>query len=152
MINQQILERLREIALECLKRNNLELVQINYSGRQRPVITLLIDRPEGGISIDECALMNKVIGEEWDAADILAGGYILEVSSPGIDWPLVNKSDFLRARNKKVRCFLKEAVSAKREMEGRVLEVNDACIILEADCGPLEIPLHNINKAKQVID
>lgn len=152
MINQEILQQLEEIVLSCLKKNNFVLVEMNYSGRNRPLLTMLIDRPEGGITIEECAAMNKIISEALDSANILNSGYILEVSSPGVDRPLKKKDDFSRVINKEVRCFLVEPINAKKEIIGVVREISDEYVTLDYHNGHIKIPYTNITKAKQKID
>jgi len=152
MINQEDLVRLKEIISSCLNGRHLELVEITYDGRRKPVLTMLIDRPEGGVTVEECALANRMVSEALDAAHLLNSGYILEVSSPGVDRPLQEKSDFLRAMNKKVRCFLKEPLAGKGELAGVIKEVSDDGITLSSNEGSLRISYANINKAKQIID
>lgn len=152
MIEGGTLERLKEITLSCLKAHNLELIEISCHGAKRPLLAILIDRPEGGITIDECALMNRLISEAFDSADVSNSGYMLEVSSPGIDRPLKVKNDFYHVINKKVRCFLAEPIKAKREIEGLVKEVREELVILDTDDGEMEIAFNNLAKAKQIAD
>lgn len=152
MIDRETLERLEEIALPCLKAHNLELIEINCHGAKRPLLAILIDRPEGGITIAECTLMNQLISEALDCANVLTSGYVLEVSSPGVGRPLKIKNDFCRVINKKVRCFLTEPIKAKREIEGLVKQVREESVILDTDDGEVEIAFNNLAKAKQIID
>lgn len=152
MINQEILEKLKEIVLSCLKKNNLELFEINYYGRGKPQLTILIDRPQGGITIDECAIMNRIISEALDSANILDSSYVLEVSSPGVDRPLKERGDFSRVINKRIRCILLEPISGKKEIEGKVCETNDESVTLDTDSGYIKILYNNITKAKQIVD
>jgi ribosome maturation factor RimP len=152
MISQEIRQKLKEIVCSCLNQHNLELVEINYSRTARPVLTILIDRPQGGITIGECTLMNNILSEALDSSGILTSGYFLEVSSPGVDRPLKEKSDFSRVIDKKVKCFLREAISAEKEVGGLVVQVDDEFVTLETNNGLLRVPLSSINKAKQVVD
>lgn len=84
-----------------MKNQNLDLVDIiyRYEGRGL-VLRVLVDKPEGGITLDECAGLNNEISRILDEKDMLQQRYILEVSSPGLDRPLNSKNDFLRCINK----------------------------------------------------
>ena len=152
MVNQEILEKVKEIVSTCLKDKGLELVEMKCHGKNRPVLAILADRREGGITIDECASVNNAMSEALDAADIFDSGYVLEVSSPGVDRPLKEKDDFSRVINKKVRCFFKEPIHNRYEIEGVVKEINDQSVSLDTDDGFMEIPYTGIRKAKQIID
>lgn len=152
MINQEVVESLKGIVSSCLRENNLELVEMSYHGRHNPVLSIFIDRPQGGVTIDECARMNGIIIQLIDSSGILSSGYILEVSSPGIDRPLRKKNDFQRAINREVRCFLKEPVEAKIEIEGVIKVVKDESVILNTVKGEIELPYKIISKARQIVN
>lgn len=135
-----------------LKERNLELVDIihRYEGSDL-VLRILADRPEGGISVGECAQLNRAIGEALEERNILEQGYILEVSSPGLDRPLKAENDFKRCLNRKVRFFLSEHINGKLEWDGQVQKVSEGKVYAQTGKGILEIPLDKINKAKQII-
>jgi ribosome maturation factor RimP len=85
-----------------------------------------------------------------DENEFIDNRYILEVSSPGLDRPLVTKNDFLRCLKKRVRFFLTEPINGKPEWEGAILKADDEAVYV--DIGEeLVIPLSKINKAKQII-
>ncbi|MFA6130114.1 MAG: ribosome maturation factor RimP [Candidatus Omnitrophota bacterium] len=114
---------------------------------------LLVDRPEGGISLGECALLNRLVRQELDEKNILSGQYSLEVSSPGLDRPLKTKEDFMRCLNKEAVFFLNDLVSGKCEWNGLISKVNETTVFVgrTGEGEVLEIPLIKINKAKLVI-
>jgi len=152
MIPQDFLLKLKEIALSCLQKHSLDLIDIKCAGYTRPTLTIFIDRPEGGITIEECAIMNRQISEEFDASGILATSYILEVCSPGVDRLLKNKNDFSRVINKTVRCYLAQAIGNSKEIEGRVQEVNEECVVFDTEGGFTNVPYGNMIKAQQKIN
>ncbi|MDD5408667.1 MAG: hypothetical protein PHC71_01045 [Candidatus Omnitrophica bacterium] len=112
---------------------------------------LLADRPEGGISLGECALLNRLVRQELAEKNILTGEYSLEVSSPGLDRPLKTKEDFMRCLNKEAVFFLNDLVNGKCEWKGAISTVNEASVFVGQAGEVLEIPLIKINKAKLVI-
>ena len=113
-------------------------------------VSLLADRPQGGITLGECALLNRMARQAADEKNIFAGQYSLEVSSPGIDRPLKTKEDFTRCLSKQAVFFLNDLVSGKCEWKGAISRVNEASVFIEQTGEVLEIPLIKINKAKLV--
>ncbi len=129
-----------------------ELIEISFiRARPRPILKILVDKKEGSITLDECARLNRTISDLLDAQDIIGGGYIMEISSPGLDRPLTDKRDFLRSMNQEVRFFFKEPVSGKVELEGIVTKVTPEAVYIDRHGQVLEIPFSKINKAKRII-
>ncbi len=152
MDRQAISVELNSIIGDYLKSQGLELVELiyRYEGRDL-VLRILADRLEGGITLAECAALNKQISAILDEKDILQVRYVLEVCSPGVDRPLKAKSDFLRCINRKARFFLYEAVKDKTEWEGIINKVGDEAVYIDMEDRIIEVPLAKINRAKQVI-
>lgn len=146
------MDELNRIIGDYLKNQGLDLVELlcRYEGRDL-FLRILVDRPEGGISLDECASLNNELSRILDEQDILKEGYILEVSSPGLDRPLKNKHDFLRCLNRRARFFLLEPVKGKIELEGTISKVTDDSVYVNIETDIIEIPLIKINKARQAV-
>jgi ribosome maturation factor RimP len=84
-----------------------ELVDVHWGGSgRRPVLRVRIDRPDStpghGVSVDECATVSRALEPWLDDHEELPGQYVLEVSSPGVDRPLVRARDFERFRGERV--------------------------------------------------
>jgi len=152
MDNNAVIEQLKGLIGPLLEEAGFELVELNFSrSRFSSALSILADRVEGGITVDDCAMLNRRIGDALDAAGMLREKYVLEVSSPGIDRPLRTKNDFLRRAGKDVKFFLREAINGKIEWDGKVVKADDAAVTIEAKAGSLNIPLLNIIKAKEII-
>lgn len=127
-----------------LEERQVELVDIMYrretGGR---VLRLVVDK-EGGITLDECAYLNKKLGEALDREEVMPERYFLEVSSPGLDRPLRTKRDFEKAVGKTVRIHTYEPIDNKKDHEGIVESVDEDKVRL----GGTEIKLDKISKAK----
>ena len=148
----EIINELRNIIADYLKISGLELIDLLYRYEARNfILMVLADKPEGGISLGECAELNTQIGLILDEKDILQERYILEVSSPGLDRPLETKNDFLRCRNKDVRLFFKELINGKMELEGIINTADEDAVYISVEDKTVTIPLSKITKAKQVI-
>jgi ribosome maturation factor RimP len=149
---QQVFAQLGAVIQDYLKAQGLELVDLIYRYEGRDLfLRVLADRPEGGITMDECSRVNDDLGKILDEKDLITEHYILEVSSPGLDRPLVTQADFARCLKRKIRVFLREAVEGKIEWEGLISRVEQDKLYLEAQTGIIEIPIEKINKAKQII-
>ncbi len=153
MDREEIILELRDVVGSYLKDQGLDLIDLiyRYEGRDL-ILRILVDKPQGGITLEECAQLNKQISNILDEKDILQTRYVLEVSSPGLDRWLKTKSDFRRCINRRVRFFLNEAISGKMEWEGIINKVEDDAVCIDTDDKIIEIPLLKIIKAKQVID
>jgi len=153
MDRQEIIAELKDIIGDYLKLQGLDLVDLicRHEGRDL-IVRILVDRPEGGITLDECAGLNIQISSLLDERGILQTRYILEVASPGLDRPLKTKNDFSRCINKKARFFLNEAVNGKIELEGQISKVENDSVYIDGKNGVIEVPLTKINMAKQIIE
>jgi len=142
---------LKDLFSDYLKEQNFDLLEFiyRYEGKNL-ALRILVDKPEGGISIDECANINNQISRLLDEKDLLQERYTLEVSSPGLGRPLVTKKDFLRCLNKAVKIFLSEAVENKWEMQGVITRVDDDAVCIDAQGRTQAIPLAKVRKAKQI--
>jgi ribosome maturation factor RimP len=97
------------------------LVRVQVTGRDGQTVQIMADRPDGTISIDDCEAISRELSPLLDAHDPLPGSYRLEVSSPGIDRPLVRPSDFETWAGHEAKIELKQPVNARKRYRG-VLE------------------------------
>ncbi len=110
MDDAEVVERIERVICPLLESEEVELVDLNLGGNQRRrTLRVFVDRP-GRITLDECARLNRMIGNILDLEDPIEGSYILEVSSPGLDRPLKREKDYLRSLGKKVKIILSTGV------------------------------------------
>lgn len=149
---EDILEKIKTAVYDFIKASGYELVDASLR-KVSGVLNLqfLVDRPAGGISLRECAVLNARLGELLDKENILDDRYILEVSSPGVDRPLFEERDFMRAKGRHIRVILREPHDGKIEWEGSIDQVNEGILFLNAGDAVKNIPLSKVKKAKQVI-
>lgn len=153
MDRQELIRELRQIVEDSLGQEGVQLVDFIYRYEGRDLyLRILADKPEGGINLEECAYLNTQISRLLDEKDILQQRYILEVSSPGLDRPLVNRNDFLRCQGLRVRFFFKDKINGKTELEATIKEVKYESVDAQLDDEVFSIPLAQIAKAKQIID
>ena len=149
MDNQILTERLQQAIAPVLEDLQAELVELDLvMASGQIIIRLLVDKPGAGINLDECALINRRLGDIVEEQNIIPDRYVLEVSSPGIDRPLKAKNDFARNPGKLVKLFLREPVNGKIEWDGIIRNVTEAEIFVEIEGQAVAVPLSIISKGK----
>lgn len=154
---RDVLLEIRSLFEKRLQESGFVLVDMRFFKNQAhmTVLEVLADRPDGGITLDECGRLNRELGEMLEQSGLLGSSYTLDVSSPGMDRPLSTAADFRRSQGRDVRFFLGEPVEGKIEYCGRIEDVKETSVWVrikdKKEEKIIEIPLQNINKAKQVI-
>ncbi|MBM3555966.1 MAG: ribosome maturation factor RimP [Alphaproteobacteria bacterium] len=122
-------------------------------GGHRPTLQVMAERPDGGMGIEDCALLSRALSAALDVADPIAGGYTLEVTSPGIDRPLVDLEDYRRFAGLEARIETREPLDGQRRFKGRLAGVEgDGMLVLVADKGEVRIPHGAVHAAKLVLN
>lgn len=111
-----------EPVLESL---GFRLVRILVTGGDAGALQIMAERPDGTITIDDCETISRQLSPVLDVHDPLPGSYRLEISSPGIDRPLVRPTDFEDWSGYEARVELKEAVDGRRRFRGTIEGLTD---------------------------
>jgi len=152
-MRDELTEQIETLIMSCIEELSAELVELTVKHRRKTVvIDIIADRPEGGITIDECTLINKKVNQAVEERQWFGEDYIVEVASPGLDRALKTSKDFLRALGRKVRVHLLESVEEKVEHLGEVVEVTENQVAIKRNDKIVTIPLEYISKAVQVIE
>ncbi len=106
------------LAEPVLAELGFRLVRVKVSGSGRPTIQIMAERPDGTMAIEDCALASRRLSPLLDVHDPLPGGYYLEVSSPGIDRPLVRPSDFDLWAGFEAKIELHEMLAGRKRFRG----------------------------------
>lgn len=124
-------------------------------GKQRPTLQVMAERADGtDMSVDDCAKLSRVISALLDVEDPIAGSYLLEVSSPGLDRPLVRAADFERFAGQEARLETVRPIDGRRRFKGCLLGLDGARVRIRLDSDPgrvAEIPLAEVAEAKLVL-
>lgn len=143
--------KIRNLAQELFNKSNVKIFELKiFRQANNLVLRLLVDKPQGGISVDECSMLNRELGKIIDETNILEESFILELSSPGIDSILKSEDDFLRVLDKEIICFLSNPVEEKREITGKLIRVGGGSITI-FNSKEYVIQLGDITKARQTI-
>lgn len=142
-------EKIKEILDTFLKEKGYVLFNLRWvQTHNRYLLRIYVDREEGGITIDECTSLNDEISLLLDREMDIMSSYVLEVSSPGMDWPLKTPRDWKRVLNQDIEVLFADS----RKIEGKLVAVEDDSIVLDIkDQGESVIKLDDIVKAKQKI-
>ncbi len=132
------------------------IVRVRLSGGQRPVLQVMFESAaaqglDSGVGVDDCAKVSRTISALLDVEDPIHRGYTLEVSSPGIDRPLVDRRDFERFAGLAARVETRQLHEGRRRFKGRLLGVVGDEVQLETDGGTVEVPLSEIAQAKLLL-
>jgi ribosome maturation factor RimP len=106
------------LAEPVIEELGLRLVRVKISAQGSTTVQIMADRPNGAISVDDCALISRRVSPLLDAHDPIPGGYTLEVSSPGIDRPLVRPSDLEDWAGFEAKIELRELIDGRRRFRG----------------------------------
>ncbi|MBC6366289.1 ribosome maturation factor RimP [Algoriphagus sp. AK58] len=101
----------------------VEVKMEEKAGKTR--LLILIDADQG-LTIDSCALVSRAVSEELEAKDLIGQAYVLEVSSPGLDYPLSSRRQYLKNLDRELKVLL----SSGSELTGKLLEVGESEIKL----------------------
>jgi ribosome maturation factor RimP len=128
-----------------------ELVELACGPQGRRLLVRLLVDKVGGITIRQCAQINQQISAALEAANLIEESYTVEVSSPGLDRPLVTKRDFERVVGEDVRLDVRIADGRFRETQGMLLAVQPEAIVLKTPGGNVTIPFSDIRLAKKAV-
>ncbi len=154
MDRSAVTRRVWELAEPVALAAGLELVDVQYRPEGgRVVLRLLIDRPEGGVTLDELARLSRELGDLLDVHDAVRGRYQLECSSPGLNRPLLRDAHFRRAVGERVRVRTRDPIGGRRQFHGTLVEVGPESVTIEdPDAGRVAVPLPGIEKANVEYD
>jgi ribosome maturation factor RimP len=128
-----------------------ELVRVTYGGGRKPTLQVMAERPDGTMSVDDCAKLSREVSLILDVEDPLPGEYLLEVSSPGVDRPLTRPKDFERWVGFDVKIEMGNQIDGRRRFRGRMTDFAGETVTLETDEGAVTLDFGDISKAKLIL-
>lgn len=136
--------RMAEILTPVIEGMGFEVVRIRLMGGMTKTLQVMVQRPDGGIEVDECGQISTAISAVLDVEDPLEDAYALEVSSPGIDRPLTRLKDFEAWEGYEARIETTEMIDGRRRFKGVLagVEGDEVLINLEEGAETLTVGLH----------
>ncbi|MBR7158386.1 MAG: ribosome maturation factor RimP [Alphaproteobacteria bacterium] len=149
-------ERLEELVIPVLTDMGYDLVRLSmHGGDSRQVLQIMAERKDlAAMTIDDCSNISRELSAVLDVADPISGRYSLEISSPGLDRPLMKPADFRRFQGFAAKVETEVPVDGAKRFKGKITGVSDADDIEMAieDKGiTVHIPFSVISKAKLII-
>lgn len=148
-MENNVVEKVKEIIAPLLNTIGAQALDITFK-REGPnvVLRIFLDKPEG-VTLDECARVNRFLDIELETLNIIDGKYIIEVASPGLDRPLKRFEDYIRSIGKEIRVTTFAPVDNKHELVGTLVGLSqNSIVIIDKEGISSEIPFDKIASAK----
>jgi ribosome maturation factor RimP len=157
IVEQGTAARVATIVEPVLLGMGYRLVRVRVSGFDGYTVQIMAERPDGSMTVDDCEAVSRALSPVLDVADPIERTYRLEISSPGMDRPLVRCSDFERFAGHQVKVELAAAIDGRRRFRGLLVGVEgEAARIRRDDAAPGEaneilLPIEDMAEAKLVL-
>jgi ribosome maturation factor RimP len=157
IVEQGIAARVAAVAEPVLIGLGYRLVRVRISGLDGCTVQVMAERPDGTMTVDDCEAASRALSPVLDVADPIDRAYHLEISSPGMDRPLVRRSDFERYAGHQLKVEMAVARDGRRRFRGLLVGVEgEAARIRRDDASPDEatealLPIEEMAEAKLVL-
>jgi ribosome maturation factor RimP len=157
IIEQGVAARVAAIAGPVLNGIGYRLVRVRVSGTSGCTVQIMAERPDGSMLIEDCEAASRALSPVFDTADPIDRAYRLEISSPGIDRPLVRKSDFDRYAGHLVKIETEIPIDGRKRFRGKLAGTEgEAARLTRDDAGEGEeadvlLPIDEMSEAKLVL-
>ncbi|MBI5262907.1 MAG: ribosome maturation factor RimP [Bradyrhizobium sp.] len=149
--------RVSAIASPVLEGMGYRLVRVRISGETGCTVQIMAERPDGSMQIEDCEAVSRALSPVLDVADPIERAYRLEISSPGIDRPLVRRSDFERYAGHLVKVEMRVAHEGRKRFRGILNGVEGDRVRLHRDDTPagenpdILLTMEDIGEARLVL-
>ena len=141
--------RIQDLIEPIVDELGFNIVRVQMSGKEMMLMQVMVERKDGqGMTVDDCASVSRAISTLLEVDDPIKGAYTLEVSSPGIDRPLVRIKDFERFLGFQAKIEINRPLDGRRRFKGKLLGVKDDVVKLLVDGEEVNLLYPDIHKAK----
>jgi len=151
MVKTDATGRIAPIVAPTLEAMGFELVRVRLGSGKMPVLQIMAERPDGSMSVDDCAEVSRAVSALLDVEDPIQAAYRLEISSPGIDRPLTRPKDFERWAGFEAKLETHMPVQGRKRFRGRLGGIRNGIVSLAAEEGGMELPFEDIAEARLVL-
>ena len=149
MVDTKSIAQMIEPSLSAM---GYRLVRVVMTGGRRTTLQVMAERLDDlPITHDDCAEISRSVSALLDVADPIAGAYTLEISSPGIDRPLVRAEDFDRFRGFEAKIELVMPLDGRRRFRGRLIGTAEGVLYLFTEAGETRLPIDAVARAKLIL-
>jgi ribosome maturation factor RimP len=157
VVEPGVAARVSAVAAPVLQQLGYRLVRIRISGEAGCTVQIMAERPDGTMLIDDCEAVSRALSPVLDIADPIDRAYRLEISSPGIDRPLVRRSDFERYAGHLVKVEMAVAHQGRKRFRGTLAGVESDKVRIRRDDAPASeeadvlLTMEDISEARLVL-
>ena len=157
IVEQGVAARVAAIVEPVLIGSGYQLVRVKVSGLDGCTVQIMAERPDGTMKVEDCEIVSRALSPVLDVSDPIDRAYRLEVSSPGMDRPLVRRSDFERFAGHELKVEMAVPINGRKRFRGLLLGVEgETARIRRSDAAPGEdnevaLPIEDMSEAKLVL-
>ncbi|MEK7265125.1 MAG: ribosome maturation factor RimP [Pseudomonadota bacterium] len=146
-------ERIEKLVGPAISAAGFELVRIRITGKESLTLQIMAERPDHTMSAEDCARLSRALSPILEEADPIAGAYRLEVSSPGIDRPLVRLKDYHDWQGYEAKIEIDRMIEGRKKFKGVLagVEGDNICLDVEGEEETALIPFAFIQSGKLVL-
>jgi ribosome maturation factor RimP len=143
--------RMAEIITPVIEDMGFELVRVRLMSGKETILQIMADKPDGGIEVDDLALISQALGATLDVEDPIVEEYTLEVSSPGIDRPLTRLKDFDMFEGYEAKIETEELIDGRRRFKGELAGIEGDEVLINVAEGTVGLKFDWLTDAKLVL-
>lgn len=129
----EIVEKVTPVVMECAEKLNLEIVDIEWVKEGGEHILRILADTEEGLTIEESAALNEMVGNRLDELDLIVQEYMLEVSSPGLEAPIKTEEQLQNALGEYIYIKCYSQIDKKKEFEGTLKNITVDTVEIEVN-------------------
>jgi ribosome maturation factor RimP len=136
----------------CVDELGYELVRVQLQGGRKTTLQIMAERRDRrAMMVEDCARISRAISVHLDENDPIASEYTLEVSSPGIDRPLMKIDDYIRFSGHEAKLELETPAQGRKRLQGVIAAAGNGIISVELATETIEVPFDAIRQAKLIL-
>ena len=139
-VESGLAQNVAQLAEPVLEDMGYRLVRVRITGENGCTVQIMAERPDGTLAIEDCTEISRTLSPLFDIEEPVPGQYHLEVSSPGVDRPLVRASDFERFAGQHVKIEVKELISGRRRFRGIIEGVENGEALIRSELPEFDEP------------
>ena len=149
--------RIASIVIPVLRATGFRLVRVRLSGQNGLTLQIMAEREDGTMTVEDCEAVSRAVSPALDVEDPVEKAYHLEVSSPGIDRPLVRVSDFSAWAGHQVKMETSILVAERKRFKGKIVEAGENDVLIERDLPAygeqptVRVPYEAISEARLIL-
>ena len=148
-----LVEKITQLIEPVLQDRGFELVRVSYQGNDNNnTLQVMAEHKDGqNMTADDCESLSRALSAILDVEDIMAGRYLLEVTSPGIDRPLVKLQDYDRFKGREAKIETLLPIDGRKRFKGLLKGVQNNQVLIDFEGNEIAIDFSAISKAKLVL-